>query len=217
MFHLHTIDGALYNIPLESLEERKEIGKTGKNLPSRKLLSKEQEEAHEADKKPSGGGLTYAEKAYRDAVKIKNEREPIFHAWQIMNSPVKTLTPEMPVTEAWNYFKQEEVSHMPVLSTEKEITGIVSDRDLLKYLIISDTEDTAAIKNWTDKIIEDIMIKEVLTANRMTDIRRIAKVLFDYHIGTMPILNDTNRLIGIITRSDILHALINYPPLKLWA
>ncbi len=60
------------------------------------------------------------------------------------------------------------------------------------------------------------MVREVITASRFTDIRRIAKVMFDEHIGSMPVLDDNRKLEGIISRSDILHALVNYPPLKLW-
>lgn len=101
---------------------------------------------------------------------------------------------------------------MPVVSGEKNIEGIVSDIDLLKRLIITDDK----ITNQTDEIIKDIMVREVVTASRVTDIRRIAMVMFTMHIGTMPILDDDKNLVGIITRSDILHALITCPPLKLW-
>jgi CBS-domain-containing membrane protein len=60
------------------------------------------------------------------------------------------------------------------------------------------------------------MTTRVLTASPNTEIRQIAQVLFDEHIGTMPIIDEREHLIGLITRSDILQALIKPAPLDLW-
>ncbi|HOP64169.1 MAG TPA: CBS domain-containing protein [Spirochaetota bacterium] len=209
MFYIHTLNGDHYDISLESLLHRKEVRSTGKKSPVRKYLRGENE------KEISNGGgyaLTYAEKSYRESADIKKEPEPVFHAYQIMSSPVKTVPPEMKVTDAWEYFKKSEVSHMPVVSGDGLIVGIISDRDLLKRLIIS--EDN--VVNRTDETVLDVMNKEVITAAGKTDIRKIARVMFKEHIGCMPIIHEENGLAGIITRSDILHAIIHYPPLNLW-
>lgn len=209
MFHIHTLNGDHFDISLESLLHRKDIHDVDKKNPVRKFINGDREKEGYSG---SGCSLSYAEKSYREAVNIKNELEPVFHACQIMSSPVKTISPEMKVAEAWNYFKSSGVCHMPVLSGEGRIVGIVSDRDLLKSLVI---EHDSVISS-TDRAISDIMAREVITASRLTDIRRIASVMFDRHIGSMPILDEEKKLAGIITRSDILHALVNYPPLKLW-
>lgn len=209
MFHIHTLSGDNYDITLESLLHRKDVRDLNRKGPVRKFIRGE-----ERSRGYNGGGhnLTYAEKTYRESMEFKNEPEQIFHAYQIMSSPVKTITADMKITEAWSYFKASGVCHMPVLSADGKIIGLVSDRDLLRHLIISDER----IVNRTDEIIGNIMNREVITASRITDIRRIARVMFEEHIGCMPILDDSRRLEGIITRSDILHAIINIPELKLW-
>ncbi len=209
MFYIHTLNGDHYDISLEALLHRKEVPGVSKNSPVRKIITGE---GGSGSYTAGGGHPSYAEKSYREAVNIKNEFEPLFHAYQIMNSPVKTLKPDMKITEVWNYFKRENIFHAPVLSDSGRIIGIISDRDLLKYLLISEGK----IINENEKTVSDVMVREVITADRITDIRRIALVMFNEHIGTMPILGESKNLIGIITRSDILHALINYPPLKLW-
>lgn len=208
MFHIHTLNGDHYDLTLESLLHRKGVTGTGSNSPVRRFIPGEEGGEGTGD----GRIISYAEKSYREAVNIKNEREPLFHAWQIMSSPVKTVSPGMKVTEAWAWLMKEKICHAPVISEDGKLTGIISDRDLLKSLIVTGGE----IVNHTEEIVENIMISEVITAGRMTDIRRIAKVMFDGHIGSMPILDDSRKLTGIITRSDILHALVNHPPLKLW-
>lgn len=209
MFHIHTLNGVHFDLTLEALLHRKDVKNVDGKNRVRKFINGER-----GSDSYSGAGhtLTYAEKSYRDALNIKNEREPLFHAYQIMSSPVKTVTPEMKIVEVWNLFKSSGIYHAPVITGDNKIDGIVSDRDLLKSLIIENDR----VVNRTEGIISDIMVREVITASRFTDIRRIAKVMFDEHIGSMPILDDNRKLEGIITRSDILHALVNYPPLKLW-
>jgi acetoin utilization protein AcuB len=144
---------------------------------------------------------------------MKNEPAPVFHAYEIMSSPVVTIDKSLSAADGWNFFKEKKLHHMPVLSDEGDITGIVSDGDILKEIII----DGAVISMSSDKKIEDIMTREVITCSLMTDIRRVAKAMFENHIGTMPVLGEDRHLKGIITRSDILYALINHQPLKLWA
>lgn len=209
MFHIHTLSGDNYDVTLESLLHRKEVRDPNRKLPVRKFISGEE---HGRGSNGGGRNLTYAEKTYKESMEFKNEPEQVYHAYQIMSSPVKTITADMKIAEAWNFFKASNVCHMPVLSAEGKIIGIVSDRDLLRHLIISDEH----VVNRTDEIIGNIMNREVITASRITDIRRIARVMFEEHIGCMPILDDSRHIEGIITRSDILHAIINIPQLKLW-
>lgn len=209
MFFIHTLEGLYRDLSLEELVHRAEVHGVYSGSRARRLIRGEG-----YGEKTGGGGypMSYAERSYREAVNVRNELEPIFHAWQIMSSPVKTISPEMKITDLWEYSKHEGICHFPVVSPGNKLLGIISDRDILKRLIITG----GSVTNATDETVREIMVREVITANRLTDIRRIAMVMFSTHTGSMPILDDDKNLAGIITRSDILHALINYPPLKLW-
>jgi len=144
---------------------------------------------------------------------MENEKAPVFNASGIMSYPVFTVGPDVSVKEAWVEFMDKKVHHMPVISDEGKIIGIISDRDLLKKLIISD----GVIETSRDSSVRDTMSSDVLATTPLTDIRRIAKVMLDHHIGAMPVVSTEGELAGIITRSDILFAIIHQPELKLWA
>jgi acetoin utilization protein AcuB len=204
MFHIQGLDGVQYNIPLEDLRINEKIYSLEKSNAVRKIIDRKEGAGNE--------NLKHAVKAYKDTIKITDDREPILHAYTIMKSPVLTLDPEINIADAWKLFKDKKVSHMPVLSKEKKIIGIMSDKDLLKCLCVIE----CVIEDVTSKKISEVMNKKVITSGKLTDIRRIAKAMFDNHIGTMPVVEDTGELTGIITRSDILYALVNYPPLSLW-
>ena len=61
------------------------------------------------------------------------------------------------------------------------------------------------------------MSKEVITSDPVSDIRRIAQVMQQYKLHAVPIVDEQDALIGIVSRSDILRALINDPPLNIWS
>ncbi len=209
MFNIHTIDGVKFNVSLESLRSDETINRVEKSYGTRNVVDKShgKAEGQTGDEK-----LSLAIKAYKESIKIINDREPILHAYSIMKSPVITLDPEMNIAEAWDFLQEKGVSYMPVMSAEKKLIGIISDRDLLKCLCITRVTD----KDNTCEIVSDVMTDKVITASKVTDIRRIAKAMFEHHIGTMPIIDESGELAGIITRSDILYALVTYPSLSLW-
>jgi acetoin utilization protein AcuB len=210
MFHIQGLDGIQFNIPLEDLKDNEKVYRLNKGYAIRKIIDRKEGQQSENF---SNGNVSPAVKAYKDAVKINNDREPILHAYTIMKSPVLTIDPEMSIIDAWNYLKEKGISHVPVLSKEKKIIGILSDRDLLKCLCIIDCKEN----DIAGKKVSEVMTKKVITSSKFTDIRRIAKAMFENHIGIMPIVDDhSGDIIGIITRSDILYALVNYPPLSLW-
>ena len=56
----------------------------------------------------------------------------------------------------------------------------------------------------------------VVSADPITDIRRIAWVMLEHQVDGVPIVNEMQVLVGFVSRSDILRAIITDPPLSLW-
>lgn len=217
MFHIHSIERVIHNVPLESLSERAAVARVQKIGSLRKTLpvSNEPSVGISAGVNAGAGGQadSFVEKAYSRPTDLNRERAEILYAHEIMSTPVRTLAPELNIIEAWQRLNHEHVHHMPVVSSKQKIIGIVSENDLLRRLLVARGE----VQNDSTEKVQDVMTRQVISADRMTDIRRIAKAMFELHFGTMLVLGDGGELAGIITRSDILYALIHYPPLKLWA
>ena len=62
----------------------------------------------------------------------------------------------------------------------------------------------------------EVIKKEVVATDSISDIRRVAKVLAYYHIDALPVI-ENKRLVGIVTRGDILRGFAENPKLNLWA
>ncbi|MDR4508337.1 MAG: CBS domain-containing protein [Candidatus Brocadiaceae bacterium] len=164
--------------------------------------------------------------------KQKREKRPVLLANQIMTFPVKTLTSEATVFEVRKIFLQSRFRYIPVLSKEKKLIGIISDRDIFSEMENFYTVDSGSSKSTQfhmtqsrkellnllsqKKTIKGIFKTQVIAASPETEVRQIARVLIREQIGSMPIIKEEGDLAGIITRSDVLRVLVGQSSLDLW-
>ena len=153
-----------------------------------------------------------ARQAYREALQF-NEREAIVHAYQLMSHPVETVQLTLDIVSAWQRFRERPHYQLPVLDKRQQVVGMLCERDLLRVMLAA-AEDR--IKSLRGKTVADAMSAEVITAAPITDIRRIARVMLEYRLSALPIVDERDALTGLVSRSDILRAAIHDPPLSLW-
>jgi len=66
------------------------------------------------------------------------------------------------------------------------------------------------------KPVSDCMVTPIPSVDPETDIRRLARVLLDTGLPGLPVSDTHGRVIGFVSRTDILHAVVADPPLDLW-
>jgi acetoin utilization protein AcuB len=150
--------------------------------------------------------------AYREIRHLK-EREPVYQAHQLMSHPATTIRTDMDILEARLFFQEKGVNQMPVMDAQHSIIGMLSIENLLQFIIV----DGDKIQYLKGKTVADAMSMEVITADPVSDIRRIAQAMQEYRLHAVPIVDERDVLIGIVSRSDILRALTNDPPLNIWS
>lgn len=90
------------------------------------------------------------------------------------------------------------ISGLPVVDGENHLVGIITNRDL-KYLAIDDTN------------VCEVMTKEgLVTAHVGTSLEDARDILWKHRIEKLPIVDDENHLVGLITSKDI-DNVVNYP------
>ena len=137
-------------------------------------------------------------------------------ARQIMVSPVHSLSPQATINEALIQFREKQIRHLPIVSSTESLIGILSERDILRHLGgITENYELQA-RNSGSNQIERLMKSPVLTASEDTDVRYIARLFVEQHIGALPIVTD-GKLKGIITRSDVLKTVMRHFGLEIWA
>lgn len=133
----------------------------------------------------------------------KEEGERALVASQIMHRPVQTLKPDDTLQEAFRFFCSHRFRHIPIVSEEGALQGILSDR-CQAYAMVKEGTKFSTEK----RLIKDVMVEEVLTAQPMALVSDIANVFIEERIGCMPIVDTERKLVGIITRSDILRTIV---------
>ncbi|MDG5787025.1 acetoin utilization AcuB family protein [Evansella sp. AB-P1] len=122
----------------------------------------------------------------------------------IMITDVKVSSPHATLKDALQVMVSNEIRHLPIVNDENEIIGIISDRDIKDASpSIFDNKEN----EFLNKQIEDIMIKDVLTALPNDFVEDAAKYMTDNQISCLPI-EDNGKLIGIITETDLLFTLV---------
>lgn len=110
------------------------------------------------------------------------------------------ITKEASIAEAIEIMKINSIRHLPVVSKKtRSLQGFVTMADLRLGLIPSMVSDVS---------LSDVMIKNPITIHPDDDIEIAAQLIYKYKIGGIPVVKK-NRLVGIITESDILRAFID--------
>lgn len=118
----------------------------------------------------------------------------------VMTAPVFTVTAGQTASDVWAEMRSEEVRHAVVLRG-RAVIGVISDRDL------GGPNGGAARRGRT---VGDLMHEDPVVASADTPVGDAAKLVAQRHVGCLPVL-DGKKLIGVVTRSDLLALLTNGP------
>lgn len=185
--------------------------------PSRRITASQATAAiHPVNEQASHSGSPSASASGIEAYRQQQEKHPATVAFirDILHRNVATLTPNDTLAEAREKLQQTGFHNLPIVNLEQQVLAIFSEGDLLRALIKQPQPTPAHF--WQSNIM-NFASRPVFCVQEQTDIHQASKLLYEYNIGALPVLNHHNQLCGIITRSDILRLLSHYGPLEFWA
>lgn len=119
---------------------------------------------------------------------------------EFMDRFVDTVPPDMDVLDAVEFLLCKRVTGVPVVTAAGEMVGVLSETDCLKLLAKGADHDMPRGK------VADFMTREVQTIPSKMDIYYAAGVFLKANFRRLPVVDD-GRLVGVITRFDILRAI----------
>ena len=130
-----------------------------------------------------------------------------FHVRDIMHTELVTLARDEHLRMADDLMKLARIRHMPVVSGD-HLVGIVSQRDLFRAAVSSVLHfRPSAEREWLEKIrVEEVMTKQVVTAQPDWPIRQAIDVMLEHRIGCLPVV-EGERLVGLLSETDCLRLL----------
>ena len=124
----------------------------------------------------------------------------------IMTKEMVTIFPDATFNEVKNIFKKNDFHHIPVVSTDNTLVGIISKIDWLKkaqYLV-----GNTSGKTYSAKYLQGLTAKEWMTPDPVTlspddTIGLAADIIVENKYHALPITED-GKLVGIITSHDLI-------------
>ena len=122
-----------------------------------------------------------------------------------MSKPVVTVTLDTTLRMVKQIFENAKFHHLLVVEKGK-LYGVLSDRDLLKSIspFIGTLQETAHDKFTLNKKVHQIMSRKPITLTPSADVYMAISVLNQHNISCIPIVNEKDAPIGIISWRDIL-------------
>jgi CBS domain-containing protein len=114
-------------------------------------------------------------------------------ASDIMTRKVYTIHPEASAQEAAQLLSQHRISGVPVVNADNKIIGMVTEADIISKLRREGLR------------VSDIMSNEVISVVEDTPVGEIAMLLTERKIKRVPVIAG-EKLVGIVSRGDIVHA-----------
>lgn len=127
----------------------------------------------------------------------------------LMSKDVKTLQVGQPVSEARKMFANNNFHHLPILEGEK-LVGIVSSLDIVKLTFNAAETDDRTMDAVMDSqfTLKDIMQSELVTIGHKDTVRSAVGLLSEGTFHSLPVVDDKNGLVGIVTSTDLIRYLM---------
>ena len=121
---------------------------------------------------------------------------------QIMSKELYTVYEEDLIDLVPNIMKWNKVRHMLVENREGELVGLVTLGRLGKYY--SEKQTTTPV------MVKEVMVDKVITVNPETKTLEAIRLMQEHSIGCLPVLNQDQKLVGVVTEKDLLPVAASY-------
>jgi CBS domain-containing protein len=140
-------------------------------------------------------------------------------AKDVMTANVISVSSDTPVHEIVRLLLKYRISAVPVVDSARNVVGMVSEGDLLRpegtsggwrrgswWLEAFFAGEALSDEKTYGRTASAVMTRDVITVSEDTPLKEIAELLEHHHIKRVPVLAD-GRLVGIVSRANLLHGL----------
>lgn len=143
-------------------------------------------------------------------------------AHQIMTRDVITVGPEASIVDAANLMLAKHVSGLPVVDTDGELIGVISEGDFIRRaelgterkrgrwlrILLGPGQSASDFVHEHGRKVGEIMTQHPHTVKADATVGEIVKTMEKYHVKRLPVMQD-GRMVGIVTRKNLLQAVAN--------
>ncbi|NUQ85426.1 MAG: DUF190 domain-containing protein [Anaerolineales bacterium] len=139
----------------------------------------------------------------------------------VMTRKVVTLTDSMPVAEAWETMLKHLLKALPVLNARGEVVGMLTDEDLLERagleqrLSVAERLEKETLQAEIDALrasplkAADVMTSPAITIRNDEPLGVAAARMAEHRIKRLPVLDEKGKLVGVLSRVDVLRQVVS--------
>jgi CBS domain-containing protein len=138
-----------------------------------------------------------------------------------MTEQVISLEPQDNLARAMEVMQTEEIRHIPIMDEQEKFVGLVSDRDILRNLPFAGRRPLLIPNSFREHLfatsseskslqlpLEKVMARKVLHILPGCGVCEAADMLYTKKISCLPVVDEQEKLRGIITVTDLMQALL---------
>jgi len=153
--------------------------------------------------------------AYRQAIERLNQSIKAKH---IMTRNVVSVPVDTPLETVAEVMAAHRISGVPVIGANQQILGVISEKDFLREITGTQIPSlmhfierclkhiTCSVESVRSRTARDLMTAPAITLDGEASLAQIAGLLHAHSMNRVPIIDDRQRVIGIVARSDIVQA-----------
>ncbi|MBK7455962.1 MAG: CBS domain-containing protein [Anaerolineales bacterium] len=111
---------------------------------------------------------------------------------EVMTKDLHTARPEMSLSDMLEMLRINRISGAPVMEDDK-LVGVISIEDIVRAMQRNDLTET----------VGQYMTRELVTVASYDSIFKAMQTFAESHVGRLPVVNEENKLVGMITKGDI--------------
>ena len=130
----------------------------------------------------------------------------------VMTKDVLSIGVDEPASEVLRLFAGYPVHHLPVVSGQK-VVGMLSSADVMKLAGFIPRTGGAAGAYLDQRVqVATLMSKPVVTIRAHATLLEAARAMTSNAVHALPVVDEAERLVGIITTTDVMHAALQAAP-----
>jgi CBS domain-containing protein len=123
-----------------------------------------------------------------------------------MTCDVKTVTRGVTLRELGDLFERDDFNAYPV-EENSQIVGLVSKFDFLACFIFTPAQMIPRYEELMKRTVADVMTPEFIYVGADTRLTRVLQLMVGHRLRSMPVIDGDQRLVGMISREDVIRAL----------
>ena len=127
-----------------------------------------------------------------------------------MTKNLTTATPDLSLSKAYALMNSTKHSSLPVVDSDGKLIGLITT----KMIANMNNSEVGGLSSYEINMLSSTKVKDIMqagvsTINENAYLEDAALIMKENHIKALPVLNNENKLVGIITQSDIFKGLLD--------